>query len=298
MNHGPFSLSDDDAYRRWRDAKLAAVPLRAEELVVELRDPATPTAAERDALLERCRRANMAVYAGPADIGDAKVTLRRLAAAFGLRRLDANTLADDDGITPLAVAPEGQRTRYIPYTDRPISWHTDGYYNRLDEQVRGLVLHCAQPAAEGGENALMDPEIAYILLRERDPALIAALMQPDAMTIPGNRDGAIVRPDRAGPVFMVHPVDGALHMRYTARARNVVWKDDPTARAAVQALEEILAGGDYVIRHRLLPGQGLLCNNVLHNRGRFRDGPARGGRLLYRARFHDRIAGTAAPAPA
>jgi hypothetical protein len=45
----------------------------------------------------------------------------------------------------------------------------------------------------------------------------------------------------------------------------------------------------------LQPGWGLICNNVLHSRSRFSDGvepdPAQ-GRLLYRARYYDRIAGT------
>jgi len=36
---------------------------------------------------------------------------------------------------------------------------------------------------------------------------------------------------------------------------------------------------------------GLLCNNVLHDRGGFRETPER-RRLLYRARYHDRIAGS------
>ena len=40
----------------------------------------------------------------------------------------------------------------------------------------------------------------------------------------------------------------------------------------------------------LAPGQGLICNNVLHDRTGFHDnGPAR---LLYRGRYYDRITGT------
>jgi hypothetical protein len=72
---------------------------------------------------------------------------RLLGRQLGLANLDANRLADDDGISPLAVAPAGTRTEFIPYTDRGIRWHTDGYYNTLERQVRGLVLHCVQRAA-------------------------------------------------------------------------------------------------------------------------------------------------------
>ncbi len=38
------------------------------------------------------------------------------------------------------------------------------------------------------------------------------------------------------------------------------------------------------------PGWGLICNNVLHTRTGFADGQP--PRLLYRARYYDRLAGT------
>ncbi|MEK7840286.1 MAG: taurine catabolism dioxygenase TauD, partial [Pseudomonadota bacterium] len=85
---------------------------------------------------------------------------------------------------------------------------------------------------------------------------------------------------------------GRLHMRYTARSRSIVWKGDARTHAAVAALEALLAAdGPHVFRYRLASGEGLLCNNVLHNREAFED--AQGAtRLLYRARYYDRIAGT------
>ena len=61
---------------------------------------------------------------------------------------------------------------YIPYTNRPLNWHTDGYYNRPEEQVRGIVMHCAAESASGGENLFLDQEIAYILLRDADSRFI------------------------------------------------------------------------------------------------------------------------------
>jgi hypothetical protein len=48
----------------------------------------------------------------------------------------------------------------------------------------------------------MDHEMAYILLRDENPALIEAFMRDDAMTIPENRtDDKVNRPDRVGPVI-------------------------------------------------------------------------------------------------
>jgi len=81
-------------------------------------------------------------------------------------------------------------------------------------------------------------------------------------------------------------------MRYTARTRSIEWKQDPVTLAAVAALERLLASDlPHIHRARLEPGMGLLCNNVLHDRAAFNDDPAH-PRLLYRARYYERIVGT------
>ena len=285
-----LDLDNAPAYAAWRERKLASHPRRLEDLLVDIAVPGRLTFAEREALLARCAVANMALYASPTGSDPDKDIPRLLGRQLGLVSLDANRLADDDGISPLAVAPAGTRTEFIPYTDRGIKWHTDGYYNTLERQVRGLLLHCVQRAESGGENRLMDHEIAYILLRDENPDHIRAFMAPDAMTIPPRlEDGAIARAAQAGPVFSVYP-DGFLHMRYTARTVSIEWKADAATRAAVAALERILAdeASPYIFRGRLEPGMGLVCNNVLHDRSAFADSDAR-KRLLYRARYFDRI---------
>lgn len=284
-----FDLADREAYSRWRARKLADSPGDLGGLLVAVDDPRALTATERAAMLDRCARANMAIYASHSGEDPDKEIPRRLAAQVGLVRLDSNYLADDDGITPIAVAAEGTRTAYIPYTTRPIKWHTDGYYNPPQRRIGGMVLHCVRNATSGGENALMDPEIAYILLRDENPAHIRALMQPDAMTIPlREEEGEVARGDQSGPVFSVSQ-SGYLHMRYTARTRSIIWRDDTATRAAVKALEDILTSASaYIFRGRLEPGMGLVCNNVLHDRAGFTDTPAR-KRLIYRARYYDRV---------
>jgi hypothetical protein len=285
-----LDLDNAPAYAAWRERKLASHPRRLEDLLVDIAVPGRLTFGEREALLARCAVANMALYASPTGSDPDKDIPRQLGRQLGLVNLDANRLADDDGISPLAVAPAGTRTEFIPYTDRGIRWHTDGYYNTLERQVRGLLLHCVQRAESGGENRLMDHEIAYILLRDENPDHIRAFMAPDAMTIPPRlEDGAIARAAQAGPVFSVYP-DGFLHMRYTARTVSIEWKADAATRAAVAALERILAdeASPYIFRGRLEPGMGLVCNNVLHDRSAFADSDAR-KRLLYRARYFDRI---------
>lgn len=290
MTAPTLALDDSALFARWRDFKLSRRPATLAELVVEVGDVAALRPAEIAALTACVARSNMALYVEtrPAAGRDDKAALALLGQSLGLRSLDRNHLADDDGITPLAVAATGTRTRYIPYTDRPIAWHTDGYYNPAAARVRGLILHCARPAAAGGENRLMDSDMLYIALHERDPEILRALRRPDAMTIPGNDDEGMTRPAMTGPVFFVEA--GRLAMRYTARTRSVEWH--PEAAQAAQAVREVLeAGGADVFAGRLAAGWGLVCNNVLHTRERFCDDPAQ-PRLLYRARYHDRVQGT------
>jgi hypothetical protein len=285
----PFELNNTEGYLRWREWKLAAAPLSVNELIVEVHDPRALTSIEHAALVERIRRSNMAIYASPLHDADTEIP-RLLGAQFGLEHLDANWLAGEDGISEIRVFDNGTRQNYIPYTDRPIKWHTDGYYNPPERTIRGMVLHCVRNASSGGENQLMDHEMAYLLLRDENPQHIRALMQPDAMTIPDRvdeKDG--VRTAQSGPVFSVDTT-GNLHMRYTARTRSIEWKQDAETLAGVAALERLLASDTpHIFKALLDPGMGLLCNNVLHDRGAFVDAPGQPPRLLYRARYLDRM---------
>ncbi|MGC2520620.1 MAG: TauD/TfdA family dioxygenase [Burkholderiales bacterium] len=289
---GAFDIGDANAYAAWRERKLAYYPKSVSELVVEVGDPRSLSTAERQAILDRCRRANMAIYASGCGSDPDKEIPRRLGRQLGLEHLDPNYLADDDGISPLTVAGTGGRGEYIPYTSRGINWHTDGYYNRPERRVRAFVLHCVQSALEGGENLLLDHEIAYLLLRDGNPEHVRALQEADALTIPPRvESGRIERPAQSGAVFSVDS-DGCLHMRYTARTVSISWKDSAAMRDAVAALERLLAGSSsYVFRARLEPGMGLVCNNILHNRSAFSDSPDR-RRLIYRARYYERVTGT------
>jgi hypothetical protein len=291
----PFDLTDERAYRCWREWKLSDYPGAAEDLIVSVANPFRLSPAEKQDLLSRCQKANAAIYRIAAGDFVDKELVGSLGRQFGLVRLDRNLRADEDSITSLKVVPETRGTYYIPYTNRPLNWHTDGYYNTPDEQVRGVVLHCVSDAAEGGENVYLDHEMAYVLLRDENPEYLAALMQPDAMTIPANtEDGVEIRPAQSGPVFSVDPYSGSLHMRYTARTRSIAWKDDRDTRRAVGFLTEVLAGDSaFLFRHRMRPGEGVICNNILHKREAFADDPLSGRtRLLYRARYYDRIRGT------
>jgi hypothetical protein len=292
---GPFDLYDVPSYERWRALKLADYPSRINDLIVRIKDPARLSVQEHTAMLACCRKTNLVIYELTTAKPVEKAQIRLLGQQFGLRRLDSNLCADNDSITSLRVMKAGRHKEYIPYTNRRLNWHTDGYYNDPHLPIRSILMHCVQNAASGGENGLFDHEIAYILMRDKDPELVSAFMQPDAMTIPANlENGVEIRSMQTGSVFGVDPLTGNLVMRYTARTRNILWKRDPATQVAARFMQELLAGpSPYLFRHRLQPAQGVLCNNILHSRSAFRDDEASGQRrLIYRARYHDRIAGT------
>lgn len=290
--YSPFFLRNRDRYCYWRDAKLQGYPTSLSDVLVEIDDPRRLTQNEFEALQQRCRKANMVVYASNTGTDpDPEIPLS-LGHRFGVQGLNKNWLADASGLTSLKVATAGPRQNFIPYTNREIHWHTDGYYNTAAQQIQALNLHVVQRAASGGENALLDHEIAYILLREMNPDYIHALMAPHVLTIPARiEDGKIARQAESGPVFSV-TADGNLHMRYTVRADNVMWADDPSTAAALAYLTEILSSDTpYIFRGLLQPGMGLISNNVLHDRAAFSD-DATHQRHYYRARYFDRLAGT------
>lgn len=287
----PFSLDDPRAYQAWRERKLEQRPA-LDELLVPLENPFKLNADEKSRVLDLCRRCNAAIYkVSDSSLSADKALVHKLGLQFGLSRLDDNLRADEDDITSLRVT-EQQGNQYIPYTNKPLSWHTDGYYNTPEHQVRGIILHCAQPAAEGGDNSLIDHELVYLHLRDENPEYIQALMHPEAMTIPPNIEaGAEIRGACTGPVFSIDANTGSLHMRYSARKRNIIWRDDEYTRKAADRITQLLEIDELTYRYRLKAGEGLICNNILHKRSGFDDSPDQ-KRLMYRARYYDRIAGT------
>jgi alpha-ketoglutarate-dependent taurine dioxygenase len=287
----PFELDEIDAYQHWREQKLVHAARLASggagHILVDIADPYELKPEERQAVLENCRQHNMSLYRLPDAAGSDKSLVHSLGEQFGMSHLDANLRADEDSVTSLEVRGQ-EGNQYIPYTNRALSWHTDGYYNELDKQIFALIMHCVSPAAEGGVNHLLDPDIAYIALRDENPAFIEALMHPEAMTIPPNiENDKELRGAQPGPVFMKRP-DGRMHMRYSARKRNIEWRDTPETRTAVDMINDLLANSEYVITHRMQTGHGIICNNVLHNRTGFEDSDSQ-KRLMYRARFYDYI---------
>ncbi len=288
-----FSAEDD--FKVWRETKICACKQLSELPPVKMDSLMSCTASARNELIARCEIANYALY----QVREAEKTveadceaLAGFARGLGFSLPEDHRSAGEWGVVALHTSSASSKNGYIPYTTRPLNWHTDGYYNPGSSPVKSFILHCHRPSEMGGENQLADPEAVYLRMREENPDFVRALMHPEAMTIPENRepDGSL-RPASVGPVFFADDVSGRLQMRFTARSRSIEWRRDATTKKATEWLIDWLQGDDPLIRNiRLDPGQGIVCNNVLHNRTGFGNGTDLGStRVMLRVRFHERL---------
>lgn len=242
--------------------------------------------AEIDAMQTELNKNNYVLYdVGSLEMEDSKDLIRKWGDLFDLGSLNKNLCADSDSITPIAVSEQKDRGMYIPYSNRAINWHTDGYYNLDSEKITGMVLHCISPADTGGSNKIINHQVIYDLMLDKNPAYIDILSQNDVMTIPANiKSGKIIRPERTGAVFS-YTSSGRLHMRYTARKTNIKWH--PDAVDAIKYLNELLANPKKSKMEQVLlkSGQGLICYNILHTRDSFEDTNLT-SRMILRGRYY------------
>ena len=283
-----LDLSDTAGYQKWREQKIRAYENRAHLAVVDIQGDKL-TESELHDLKSACDRFNYTIYSLQNPQLGTKAFVHEAGLQLGLKRLDGNLCSDEDNITSIQVMESGRHSVYIPYTDKKLTWHTDGYYNEDANTIRAMILHCVRPAENGGENLMLDHEMAYIQLRDENPLYIEAFAQANALTIPPNiENGKEIRGAKTGPVFSIDPLTDSLHMRFSARTRNIQWKEDSLTHEAVECMRGLLnENNPHVITYRMKAGEGIIANNVLHNRTAFTDGEET--RLLYRARYYDRV---------
>jgi TfdA family taurine catabolism dioxygenase TauD len=287
----PVNLDNDDAYQQWRMQKIQAYDNSAHKKLIAIKGQHADK-QEQAEILSACGQFNYCIYQLSDPGLGSKLFVRELGLLLGLHRLNGNLCSDEDNISSIQVKSEGRHAGYIPYTDRQLTWHTDGYYNKEEETIHAMVLHCVRPAQTGGENLMLDHEMAYIQLRDENPQYIEAFLQADVLTIPPNIEkGTVIRGAQSGPVFSMDALNSSLHMRFSARTRNIEWKQDSLTQEAVECMKSLLGSNNpYVITYRMRAGEGIIANNVLHNRTAFVDSELENEkRLLYRARYYDRV---------
>ena len=290
MTSNPLSDCPSNEYSLWKAFKLEAwgeflQNNGSPRNIVELSRLDKLQPQEISAITEQCRKTNICFYRCNSPVQTTH--LLALGKQLGLGTPLANPNADENNVSLITAQPD---SKYIPYSCATLHWHTDGYYNSENRTVQSFIMHCETPALHGGTNAYFDSDILYILLYDADRQYINALTRLDAMTIPANyNDHQIIRKQQTNSVFASDQA-GNLLMRYTQRKHHVIWNDN--CRKALQYLNEILDNNKrFCLSYRLKKGEGVICNNIVHNRSAFKDGDAH-KRLIYRLRYTRRIPAT------
>ncbi len=283
-----FGLDQKDFFEKKR-TKLEAYPQDPAELFVTLQAPAFLQEEEKEKISRNVALTNMCFFRVNEPALFNKHSLLALTNQLGLAGMDGNLCSDIDHISSITNESEGVKSAYVPYSNKGLTWHTDGYYNSSGTQIKGMVLYCQYPALEGGESWLYDHERLFFQLYEKSPEMLAALLAEDVLVIPENTTTeGYYRGPQAGPVFTVDAKAGQIHMRYSARKRNIEWKSSELVQEARKEIERLLSEENgYIYRYKLKRGEGVICNNVLHNRTAFVDGKNK--RLIYRARYYNNL---------
>jgi alpha-ketoglutarate-dependent taurine dioxygenase len=287
--NSPYLLENEGEYQAWRARKLKVRQEVSATRIFELDQQGRLSRSMLQALRKQVAAYNFVIFQSGSELD--KTEFLALNQQFGLVELDANLGADEDKVTSLQVVGDADdRAQYIPYTNRAMNWHTDGYYNPFERRIDAFALYCVNQAGRGGGNYLFDHEMMYMLIRDQSPAALAALMCEDMLRIPANvQQNRVIRAEESGPVFSLQANSCALNMRYTSRPQNIVWKTDKRSSEALNLVREILMEGSAMVEVRLQPRQGIVCNNILHGRQAFLDAAEQPARLIYRARYHDAI---------
>lgn len=282
-------ITSIDDYQFWRDEKLANAATNIEDCLIEVSDPKHLTPIEKNKITQLCHFNNFALFniAPQKDIETSIVSFNQ---QFGLEAFDQHLYVKQQGLAHITQSDEKDQSEFIPYTNRAVGWHTDGYYNAIDNRIRAFSLFCVNPAQSGGENQWIDQQMAYLLLREDNPDVVKTLTHPKAMTIPEHIiDGRVRRETSVGPVFFIDDKTQQLYMRYTQRKKNIEFYNSEEIKQAVHILDQFLASNTpYHFLHTMTANQGILCNNILHNRSGFidqQDSP----RLMLRGRYFNSV---------
>ena len=281
----PFLLQNEHEYQFWRASKLQRCAERSVATIFQLNADQQFDADVLREVQEQVESFGFARFESSLSLE--QTALIGLNRQLGLVRMECSASADRNPVTSLRVLDHtDSRARYIPFSNSALNWHTDGYYNETGNTIRAFSLYCVTPASSGGTNFLFDHEMMYLLIRDQNPELIAALMRPDIMTVPANvRGNEVLRAQVSCPVFSIGGCSQRLQMRYTSRPRHVIWREDCDSARALALIDEILMEPEAGVHLTLQAGQGIVCNNLLHGRTAFEDTR----RLVYRVRSYDFI---------
>ena len=266
-------------FLRWAEEKEKNIPENIDGIFVNIHDINNVKTSEITKIKETINKYNSCIYSSKIAL-KSNTDLLKFVELVGMRTYDCNNIESSKitTITPL----ENKKINYIPYTDKSLNWHTDGYYDK--KSIFSWLLHCVNPATQGGENYLLDHELAlreYVFSNDD----IDDLMAGDALTIPESKDTS--RSEISTYVFSFKNQYKKLHMRFSMRKDNI--GTSPKASLAVTKLKKIIENdcAKYSLTYKLQKNEGIITNNILHGRKAFKDDMVK--RRLLRIRSYERL---------
>ena len=266
-------------FLRWAEEKEKNIPQNSDGILVNIHDINNVKISEIDKIKETIYKYNSCIYSSKIAL-KSNTNLLKFVELVGMKTYDCNNIESNEisTITPL----QNSKINYIPYTDKPLNWHTDGYYDK--KSIFSWLLHCVNPATQGGENYLLDHELVLreYLLRNDD---INNLMAEDALTIPESKDTS--RSEISTYIFSFKNKYKRLHMRFSMRKDNI--GTSAKASSAIIKLKEIIENdcAKYSLTYKLQKNEGIITNNILHGRKAFKDDKVK--RKLLRIRSYERL---------
>jgi hypothetical protein len=274
-----LSAKSED-FIEWAAKKDLDIPSNINDLKVSISDINHVSKAEISQIKQKLTKFNCCIYASGTDLDD-NSKIMRFAQSLGMRTFDSHNI-DDSAISTISANKDENNMRYIPYTNKGLNWHTDGYYD--SKPIFSWLLHCIEPALSGGENFLLDHELAireYILKYDD----IIYLTNNETFSIP--TDEVAKREITSNYVCDMNNEYKKLHMNFSMRKENIIVNKD--SGSAMSKLIKIIKEDckKYHLTYKLSKSEGIVSNNILHGRNAFKDG--RVMRKILRIRSHERL---------
>ena len=274
-----LSAKSED-FIEWAAKKDLDIPSNINDLKVSISDINHVSKAEISQIKQKLTKFNCCIYASGTNLDD-NSKIMRFAQSLGMRTFDSHNI-DDSAISTISANKDENNMRYIPYTNKGLNWHTDGYYD--SKPIFSWLLHCIEPALSGGENFLLDHELAireYILKYDD----IIYLTNNETFSIP--TDEVAKREITSNYVCDMNNEYKKLHMNFSMRKENIIVNKD--SEYAMSKLIKIIKEDckKYHLTYKLSKSEGIVSNNILHGRSAFKDG--RVMRKILRIRSHERL---------
>ena len=267
-------------FKQWASEKEDNIPSNINDLKIDLHDINHISLKEISIIKDKIKRFNCCIYKSHVDLLT-QADLLNFAKSIGTKTYYDNNIHSNPVSSIMPLEPE-KTVNYIPYTNKQLNWHTDGYYD--EKPIFSWLLHFEEPAFSGGENYLLDHELAireYILKHDN----LDQLTRPDSFIIPSNADAG--RNETKGYICDMNNKYKKFHMKFSMRQKNIELNE--RSKTAFIRMKKIIKEDckKYCITYKLSKNEGIVSNNILHGRNSFEDGKVM--RKLYRIRSYERI---------